>query len=260
MTTTAVNWPENIPIGRDGYKTPDGVFPRVTSILKVIGGDKVEGLIRWAATEERKAAFEAVVKTFDDMDNAAEWTGEEFCAAVESALGPARSHQKLMNKAADIGTTIHQEIHARMVTALPTPPSKLQPEVVQALEAFERWWDEQGLKYVRSEQPVWDAELGYAGTIDLIVEHPIQGIGIVDFKTGKGIYDEHHIQVAAYMHAASRWADVRWAHILRLPKVVGDPDFEAKPLGAMYNRQLDRDQLMEVFKAALTIHRLLVAK
>lgn len=256
MPTTVANWPDpNIAIGRDGYKTSDGVFPRVTSILRVIGGDKVEGLIRWAATEERKAVLEAagtVLNTSKGMT-----TQAQFIADVEKALGPARQHQKQLQKGGEIGSAVHQAVHEYLRDGA---WGVLADEALRPVVAFQEWWGKSGLKAVRMEQPVWDSELGYAGTIDLIAEHPEKGLGLIDFKTSKGIYDEHHIQVAAYMHAAQRWAHVKWAEIVRLPKSIGDPDFEVRPLGAMYNRQLTRDDLMEVFKAALTIHKLLVAK
>ena len=54
--------------------------------------------------------------------------------------------------------------------------------------------------------------------------------------------------------------DLRWAQIVRLPKNLDDPKFEMKAVGDMYDRRLDQDQLMEAFRAALTIHNVLVAK
>jgi hypothetical protein len=43
-------------------------------------------------------------------------------------------------------------------------------------------------------------------------------------------------------------------------KNLEDPGFEVKPLGALYDRQLGQDQLYSVFKAALTVYKLLVQK
>lgn len=262
-------WPENVPIGKDGYQTIDGTFPRTTAVLKVLGMSK-EGLINWAATEERKAVLEAAKIVYANdaigrgpLETAVIMDEDEFISAVGSALGSVKAHAKQMNRAADIGTEIHQAIQSRvraMIDQRIFVPTPLRDEVQWAVDHFEEWWTDTGLKAVRTEQAVWDKDLGYAGTIDLIAEHPRLGLGVVDFKTGKSVYDEAHIQVAAYMHAGSRWADLRWGQIVRLPKVVGDPKFEMVPLGSCYKRHLDREQLMEVFRAALTIHKHMVAK
>ena len=107
---------------------------------------------------------------------------------------------------------------------------------------------------------MWDSAEGYAGTIDIVAEHPANGLGVVDLKTSKGLYTDHHLQVAAYMHAGRNFADLKWAQIVRLPKNLEDPGFEVKPLGALYDRQLGQDQLYSVFKAALTVYKLLVQK
>ena len=125
--------------------------------------------------------------------------------------------------------------------------------------SFQDWFKESGLKVVRSEQPVWDLELGYAGTVDVIAQAPDGSLGVLDIKTSKGAYDTMHLQVAAYMHAARNWADIRWGKIVRVPKTSDETRIEVKDLGDMYGRKLTEGQLMEAFKAALTAWRVLLA-
>jgi hypothetical protein len=255
VTTRVVEWPDqNITIGRGGYKTPDGEFPRVTAILKVLGLG-TEGLIKWSANEERKAVLEAADAVHLKMSGGV-WT-KPFKETVLDEIGPARQHQKQLAKAGEIGTAIHQAIHDYLQGK---KAGDLSPEAAHAVVAFKEWWGETGLTAVRMEQPVWDSTLEYAGTIDLVAEHPRLGLGVVDFKSSKNLYDSHHLQVAAYVHAGSRWADLKWAQIVRLPKNVDDPKFEMKALGDLFDRRLNQEQLMDVFKSALTIHKLLVAK
>ena len=79
-------------------------------------------------------------------------------------------------------------------------------------------------------------------------------------KTSKGVYDSHHLQVAAYLHAGRNFAPLRWAKIVRLPKKIDDPNFEVVPLGKLYDRTLTEEELMEAFRSCLTLHRLLVGK
>lgn len=252
-------WPDPVVIGSRGYKTPDGEFQRVTRFLKVLGLG-TDALVKWSANEERKACLEACANVFSE---GVEGGPAEFAAAVEARIGPARQHQKILTKAAEIGTSIHEAIHQFLKGELGLPRGPqvaLNDTATWALMAFEDWWRSAGLKAVRMEQPVWSPEDGYAGTIDLVAEHPDDGMGVVDFKSSKYIYDEHHLQVAAYMHAGRRHADLRWAKVVRVPKSTADPAFEVKDLGHMYDRVLTEDQLMAAYRAALTVYNLLVAK
>lgn len=255
---TKVDWPDPASVvissNHATYQTPDGVMHGTTRVLKVLGLS-TENLIRWAAGVEKSAALEACSGLWSSAS--AFETGQDFAKAVEAAMGTARQHQKQMQKAADIGTAVHAAVHdylrGRDIIDLQAP-------AYTAFNAFLSWWKESGLKAVRMEQPVWDKADGYAGTIDLIAEHPENGLGILDWKTSKGIYDDHHLQVAAYLHAARNFADVKWAQIVRLPKTASDPGFEVKELGSMYGRDLTPERLLEAFHGALAAYRVLLAK
>jgi hypothetical protein len=243
------------------YRSTSGDFPGdlpgVTSVLKVLGLG-TEGLIKWSASEERKACLEAAGKVYGDWnENGLRAMPEGFVAAVEADLGPARSHQKQLAKAADIGTAAHAAISGWLTTGKMS--GDLPDASLWAAMSFQDWWNESGLKVVRSEQPVWDIELGYAGTVDVIVEAPDGSLGILDVKSSKSVYDTHHLQVAAYMHAARNWAPIQWGKIVRVPKTSDETRIEVKDLGDMYGRKLTEGQLMEAFTAALTAWRVLLA-
>lgn len=254
-------WPDpaSVAIGTRGYKTPAGNLQRVTKFLKVLGLG-TDALVKWSANTERAAVLEAAGETFAAGGHDGP---PEFIAAVEARIGPARQHQRLITKAGDIGTAAHELVAWTMKDMLGQAQGP-RPVVGEASEwafmAWEDWWKKSGLAPVRVEQPVWDVAEGYAGTIDLVAEHPTDGLGIIDLKTSKYIYDEHHLQVAAYMHAGRNYADLRWAKIVRVPKSTDDPAFEVRPLGQMYDRTLTEAQLMDCFRAAKTAYNLLVAK
>jgi len=265
-------WPEPtvVSIGPKGYTTPDGVFPRVTSVLKAYGGS-TDALVKWSANEERKAILEACSEVYAGPDPGGP---SEFAAAVEARIGAARQHQRLLTKAADIGTAIHETIQWTLREELKLergPEPTLPDPALWGFLAWRDWWASEKLTPLRCEQPVWDAELGYAGTVDLIAEGP-QGLELLDWKTGKGIYDSYHMQVAAYAHACRNWGVVGRCRIVRLPKVVDDPTMEVKELGDLTydyttngkrvhgGRHLDRNQLLEAFKAALVLYNTLLAK
>lgn len=268
----------SLPAGGRGYESDyfEGAKPGVTSVLKVLGLG-TEGLIKWSANEERKAVLGAASLAFDDVSswrkamvaNPAlpplanpEYNGSNFVQAIETRLGPARAHQRLLAKSADIGTEAHQAVQnwlQAQISGLPDPDCKgMRDEALMALMGFQDWFRASGLKPVRCEQPVFSES--FAGTIDVVCEHPRFGLGVVDLKTGKGIYDEYHLQVSAYIEAGMNFADLKWAKILRLPKYLSDPAFEVRALGDLYGgRTLSQDQLFEVFSSCLRIWQLMVS-
>jgi len=267
---SSVQWPESgcttYTNGAGGryYRALHGEFPvplpGVTTVEKIIGTG-TNALIAWSANTERAACLEAAADVF------AEGTHDDgpagFVAAVEARLGKARSHQKLVSKAADIGTAAHAMIQWTLREELGMPAG-LKPELTDAslwaFMAWQDWWKGAGLKPVRCEQVIWDEKLGYAGSIDAIMEAPDGVLEVYDWKTSKGIYDTHHVQVAAYCHAARNWAPVRAGGIVRIPKTVDDPAFEVKRLGEMYGgKMLTETQLMDAFRGALKCWRILMA-
>lgn len=254
------------------YATPDGDFPRVTSILEALAKPF---LVPWAAKQERTAVLEAVSRVLEQegrwLDRAIEDLTDgkpraEIVAymvqAVEDELGPAKAHQKQVQEAADIGTAIHQEIQRRTHAMLKLPhaaEAPLRDEVTWAVMAWEDWIKSSGIRPFRCEQPVWSVRLGVAGTVDLLAFDSASRLGIVDYKSSKGIYDSHHVQVATYCEMASEFAPIEWAKIVRVPKNVEDPAFEVKDLGELYDRTLTHQELVNVFRAASLIHRSLMA-
>lgn len=261
--------PETLPIITKNrsrlYQTPIGLLPSVTTILQVLGLSK-GALIAWSAREERKACLEAAAEVYAEGKHEDGPAG--FASAVEARIGHAKQHQKQLQAAGEIGTAIHEAIRAYL-NGLIDPDRRgiqekaLADQVLWGFMAFEDWWKGSGLRAVLTEQPVyreWVGHGGYGGTVDLLALDTQGDLGIVDFKTGKGIYDEHHLQVAAYWKAAESWGPISWATIVRLPKNINDPAFEVKDLGVMYDSKMNLEQLYQTFCAAGVIHSLLVMK
>jgi hypothetical protein len=279
MSVSVLNmgWPEpkTVPVithnGQRAYDVPGmGPQPSVTTVLKMLAISfdqekqrKVPGadnLINWAAKQEREAVVEAAAKVY------AESYGRDnpnvFISNLAAAIGIEKAHQKAPAKAGDIGTAAHGAIkgwlHARM-SGTPAPDTSYLPEEARtAFLGFLEWFQGAGLEPVRLEQPVWSSDLGYAGTIDLVARHKREGLGVVDFKTGKYVYDESHCQVAAYLSAGRTWAPLKWGKIVRLPKTVGDSQVEVKPVGLLADRNLTEYELMTAFIGALAAYRALV--
>lgn len=220
-------WPEDHEVflvkvnRREVYRTPDGDFPRVTTIsgFSALGKD---ALIGWAAETERNAAIEAAIAA---VSADALQPPDSLRADILSRIGPVKAHLKAKQEAAEIGSQIHDAAcwHLRRLTDQPLPRKPVLSDPARlGFVSWLRWWEGAGLRPVRSEQKVWSRELGVAGTVDLIAESD-EGVGVVDFKSSGGIYDSFHLQVAAYAESCRRWADIRWAKIVRFPKYADDP-------------------------------------
>lgn len=211
-------------------RTPDGDFPGVTTVLKMNGG-RTEGLIKWAANSERAMLLEAVSRAWN---NGAK-TAAEFVHSVEKECGEARSHQRILEKASDVGGKIHEAIKCRIHNALGMrvkEPVLADERVVWGFDIWQNWWADCKYRPIVVEQPIWSTHLRTCGTLDFLVECPERGPGIVDFKSSKGVYDDHHMQVAMYSRMVrDRWHPVRWAEIIKLPKDLESMEFQVHSLG-----------------------------
>jgi hypothetical protein len=250
------------------YDTPEGEFCRVTSALKCAGLG-TEGLIKWSANSERAAVLEAVADVLATPMK--DYSAGPLVAAIETRLGKARAHQRLLAKAGDIGSEIHGRIqwHLHRELGLPVGPEpSLSSPAAIGFSSWRAWWVGAKRKPVRVEQPVWDPEWGYAGTIDLLSEAlpgcpdaPAGSLILDDWKSSNGVYDVHHMQMAAYLRAANRWAVVVPGRLVHIPKTAGG-SLEVVPheLGKLYDgRTLSLNELLAGFKSALTLWKLFVA-
>jgi hypothetical protein len=255
-----------IKVGRKTvYRTPDGDMNRVTTILEAL---PKPFLVPWAANIEREAVLTAAVEVYIDPNF--EGGPGEFRKSIEDRLGTARQHQKALEKGAEVGSFIHDEIQrrTRIMLGLPAAPPQEMPEAAMlGVMAWEDWFGKSGLKPFRCEQVVWDKDSKTCGTIDLLAFNEAGDLGVIDYKSSKGIYDSHHVQVAKYVQMACNFTPVTFANICRLPKSLDDKlfsntgeVFEVKPLGEMYDRTLSLGELLRAFEAARTIYTLLTEK
>jgi hypothetical protein len=110
----------------------------------------------------------------------------------------AKLHPDLVrDEAGAIGTEIHEAISAELQGEL---WSSENPKVQTAMQSYRMWREDSTIEPLWSEQTVWSLEYGYAGSADLVgMDHG--RLVVLDWKTGKGVYNEAGLQVAAYAHA-----------------------------------------------------------
>lgn len=167
------------------YRWGDEVFDSVTTILS--GGVPKPALTSWAA----KSVAEFVAANLAEVNAIA---AKDTAAAVDLMKG---SPWRQRDAAAVQGSAIHAWAEAHVLGQVPKPaPAAHQPY----LDGFLRFLDEWRPTYEASEATVYSRKYGYAGTLDAIAV--IDGRRtLLDYKTGKGVYGEVALQLAAYRFA-----------------------------------------------------------
>lgn len=157
--------------------------PGVTTIIGVL--DK-PALVNWAAEQSASFAVE-------------NWARLSELPLMERAK-QIQSARFQTNRAAVVkGNRIHAMAEQLQQTgqAPVNPDNPVYPQVV----AVARFLDDWEMQSIVTEAPVCNAGYRYAGTMDGIIWSPRLGTILLDWKTGKGVYDETALQLAAYQAA-----------------------------------------------------------
>ena len=237
------------------YTVQDRLLPSVTNILGCVGKP---ALIGWAAKTERELCLQAACALWDEAPTGTKMSAMAYRATLEARIGKQKAHARELAKAGEIGSQVHSLIEWNLRRELGLPV-KEQPTISDAAQwafmAWEDWKKQAGLKPIEIERTVWSLTHGYAGTMDLLGEVDIAGVGrtvaVLDWKSGKAIYPEARLQNAAYVHALCEMGDAApplHGLIVRLPKVESDPAFEVKHIPAD-----DQTGLFRSFLSALDL-------
>ena len=159
----------------------------VTSVLgKAI--DK-PGLRYWYAEQGVLWALEQDQAELRQLDS------RELSSRARRAPDDRRDHK------AREGTTLHAYADALGTGQDIEPTSELAGRAQLIADFLDRWQ----VRVIASELTVWHERLGYAGTLDVIADLWVPGIGwqrwLLDYKTGAGVYPEVCLQLAAYRYA-----------------------------------------------------------
>lgn len=237
MTATVIR--RDGPAGRF-YEVDGELFPSVTHILTAINKP---ALVPWAANQERAHVVDQATSLHREIASRP-MTAHAFRTALLARLGTLRAHQRTLAAAGDIGHEAHQAIEWLMRTAIGAdagPEPMVSAPALVAVQAFQAWAVRVQLKPVLVERVVYSRRHRYAGTLDLLAR--VDGVLTqIDFKTGKAVYAESHLQAAAYSAALVEmgYLEPVAAIVVRLPKREDDPGFEVVPIEA-------RAELFSVF-------------
>lgn len=157
----------------------------VTTIIN--GGVPKPALINWA----KKFTAEYAVDHFDAF---ATLVNDDRDGAIEWLKGAAYRDR---DRKADLGTELHTATEA-YILGKPMPPWSLPVRPI--MENFVQFLEDYEPEYMATEASVFSKSERYAGTLDAIAD-----IGgrryLIDVKSGKGIYSEIALQLAAYRFA-----------------------------------------------------------
>lgn len=168
-------------------------YPGVTSVLKVL--DKSGALMTWAARETAEAAV-SLAESRQIFDMMMATTGRDGIIKAVTA----RANWK-RDEAAQLGTSIHSWAD-RYVNMGELPA--VSETAAEYTRHYAEWWQRSGWKLRISEAAIvapadeGAAHTGWGGTLDLLCYDEAGRTVLADIKTGKGVYRETILQLAAY--------------------------------------------------------------
>lgn len=182
-------------------------FDSVTTILNIVAKD---GLPYWAAKVVQERAIDMLPRLVSALRRKpCEMKGYDRCGLCLNcvALELRRSPDVERDEAADRGKRIHNVAEHY---ALHGVIRDHDTDIVEYVKQWVRWREQHEVTFDASEVTVISRKHGYAGTLDGIVrcgwmppkwKHLIGLPLIEDYKSGKGVYNDHGRQLAAYRNA-----------------------------------------------------------
>lgn len=171
------------PGGGRGYPVADQVYPSVTEILKAMSAPALE---RWKINLAAEFAVQDHIRALANDDKLAAKkliAGEPY---VFRAGG-----------AADLGTRVHAAVEAE-VTGI---RYELDPEVKPFVATWAKAVKAHKITFVATERTCFSHAESYAGTFDAIVKIGHSEPAVLDYKTGKRVWGDVALQLAAYANA-----------------------------------------------------------
>jgi hypothetical protein len=172
------------------YKNKSG--KRIKSVTTIIGsqlGWNKEVLLAWQAKEFKKNLL--LFKTL---------TKEQIDQLTELPFDPT----KIKKKAADKGTLVHHylsmDFYGKEVDQEFKKQFDLDAIVLaeKTLGVFKQYIADNQLSVIDSEISLVSEQFQYGGTLDGRIHKKDNKVILLDFKTSKGIYEDHIIQLGAY--------------------------------------------------------------
>lgn len=174
----------------------------VTTIIK--NGLPAPALKEWGMTEVAKfavanhaqiAAMLHSVRLAKASDGLYIVSDPDAVAAAVSWVRGAPYRES--SRKADLGSAVHGLIESHI---LGVPPPEIAEELRPRMARFAEWEAEFKPDYIAAETTVFSDRESYAGTADIFARVSGRTL-ILDAKSGKDVYPDAGLQIAAYAHA-----------------------------------------------------------
>lgn len=192
--------PPDAKINAKGYRTyrwGDQELLSVTSIRKLLG--EPFGLVYWqiGKVADRAVSSEFLDRLMPILAGATVGDGEfarNETASLKKWLRAATTEDR--DKAAGKGLDIHGAFE------LGLSPEECNEETRPYVKQGYHFLSESGYEIVAHEAQTFNLSVGYAGTLDVLLRDTTTGEYVIgDWKTSKGVYVDHVIQLHAYLGA-----------------------------------------------------------
>lgn len=203
--------------------------------------DKIEAMV---------GAFRAMYSTIQGINSTKKFSREELINVLEQAR---KQHTIRKLEAADIGTQVHDLIEQYVLAKINKKKFSLEDElderVVNGFNAFLDWEKKNHVEFLYAEKLIYSRTYGYVGMTDCIAKVNSK-LYLLDWKTGKAIYQEMIYQVSAYgkAHEEESGDKLEGLMIIHLNKDTGEFDTRDIPLW-------EYEESIEVFIHCLAIKK-----
>lgn len=200
--------PKNATTGRSGKRFYSWRSENYWSVTTIIGGGVPKpALLPWGikmVAEGAVTSRDVVAAMLRKCETPEACAKGDFCGRCTETIRWLKGlPYAKRDAAADLGTEVHVAAEAHSL-GKPMPP--WSPLVKPYMASFERFLADFQPVFTATEASVYNRTQRYAGTLDAIAtltlpmqEKPVTAL--LDVKTGKGVYSEVGLQLAAYRHA-----------------------------------------------------------
>lgn len=206
---------------------PDGAVVRAVRVTRVLEVLAKPLLLNWIAKQNRDDVIEVSADVYETVCRSTPMTRQGWINTLTNRVGDSRKDKRLLEKAGNIGTTVHKAVEWHLHKEMGMPPGPKpdmsDPDVQDAFNSWLNWRTTVDLTPGYLEKRVYSLKAGFAGTMDLYGY--VDGkVAVVDWKTGKAVYPEARLQNAAYRYACIEMGldPPEIGVIVRLPKAKGD--------------------------------------
>jgi hypothetical protein len=250
--------------------TANGLWtPSVTTFTGMVDDGKSGRLQGWAVKMVTQYIMGALMNTAQvgKMPPSAEMAREKgamislpAAEVAEIIAEGKKSYRKRTQKAADIGTKVHELVEGHVNGQITGEPFNFSPDqpkqVLNGFQSYLNWERTHNITYLGSELLVYSREHHYAGQADIVAV--VDGeVSLIDIKTSNFLYPVYHLQTAGYVMAYNEEAEgtreagglghrpIFHRYIVQLSKT--DGSFSVEDLGT------DITEDREAFLAARTL-------